>query len=131
MALPVTAVIAGLMALWLIFLQVRVIRFRRGANVSLGHADDVIGERLIRAHGNAAENVPIFLILLGLCEGFGTPVWLVWLLGLAFIAGRLLHGVHFLKIRKGGLMRVLGMVLTFTTVGVAALSAIGHGLASV
>ncbi|MEL6999505.1 MAG: MAPEG family protein [Pseudomonadota bacterium] len=130
MALPVTAIIAGLLALWMIFLQTRVIGFRRGTRVSLGHADDVMGERLIRAHGNAAENIPIFLILLGLSEGLGTPAWVLWLLGLAFIAGRLLHGIHFFKVRQGGMMRVLGMVLTFLPLGATALGVIGHGLDS-
>ncbi|MEM7211393.1 MAG: MAPEG family protein [Pseudomonadota bacterium] len=130
MALPVTAIFAGVLAIWLIFLQVRVIRFRRGNSVSLGHADDVMGERLIRAHGNASENIPVFLILLGLSEGLGTPGWVLFLIGAAFCAGRFSHGVHFFKIRKGGMMRVAGMVLTFLPLIFLSLGLISHGLST-
>lgn len=129
MALPITAVIAGLCALWLIVLQFKVVGFRRSTGTSLGHGGDEMGERLTRAHANAVENIPVFLILLGLAEGLGTPGWIVWLLGLAFLAGRIIHGVHFFRIRKGFSMRFWGMIITLTTTGLAALGAIGHGLA--
>lgn len=128
MALPITALFAGLMALWLIFLQVQVIRFRRGNKVSLGHAGDVMGERLIRAHGNASENIPIFLVLLGLSEGLGTPAWVLVLIALVFSAGRIAHGVHFFKVRQGGQLRVFGMIATFTPLAALSLGLIGHGL---
>ena len=130
MALPITAVIAGLCALWLVFLQAKVILFRRGKGVSLGHAGDEMGERLIRAHGNAVENIPIFLILLGLSESLGTPGWVLWLVALAFLAGRVMHGVHFFKIRKPGSLRIYGMLATFIPLIVLGIGVIGHGLAS-
>lgn len=130
MALPITAVIAGLSALWLIVLQFKVVGFRRGMGVSLGDAGDEMGERLIRAHANATENIPIFLILLGLSEGLGTPGWVVWALGLFFLIGRVVHGTHFFKLRKGFKMRFYGMIMTLIAIGLAALGVIGHGLAS-
>lgn len=130
MALPVTAIFAGLLAGWLIFLQVRVILFRRGNKVSLGHGEDVMGERLIRAHGNAVENIPIFLILMALSEGMDTPGWVLLLIGALFCAGRVVHGVHFFEIRKGGMLRVIGMVSTFAAIAILAIGAIGHGLAA-
>lgn len=130
MALPITAVIAGLSALWLIVLQFKVVGFRRGMGVSLGDAGDEMGERLIRAHANATENIPIFLILLGLSEGLGTPGWVVWALGLFFLIGRVVHGMHFFKLRKGFKMRFYGMIMTLIAIGLAALGVIGHGLAS-
>ena len=128
MALPVTAVIAGLCALWLIFLQFKVVGFRRGHSVVLGDGGDEGGQRLIRAHGNATENIPIFLILLGLSEGLGTPVWVVWILGIVFLAGRILHGVHFFRARKGITLRFYGMIMTLLAIGFTALGVIGHGL---
>ncbi len=130
MALPITAVIAGLCGLWLVFLQAKVILFRRGKGVSLGHADDEMGERLIRAHGNAVENIPIFLILLGVGALVFTPGRVLWLLGLFFLTGRILHGVHFFKIREGFKMRVYGMLMTLISIGLAALGVAVHGLAS-
>jgi uncharacterized membrane protein YecN with MAPEG domain len=128
MVLPVTAVFAGLLALWLIFLQSRVIAFRGARRISLGDGGHEEGLRLIRAHGNAAETIPIFLILLGLSEGMGAPAWVVALLGAVFLAGRVLHGLQFVLDRPGFTMRMWGMILTLTATGLAALGAIGHGL---
>lgn len=128
MPLPVTAIFAGLLAFWLMYLQFKVVRFRRANDVSLGHGDHEMGERLIRAHGNACETVPIFLILLALAEGMGTPAWIVGGLGVIFLAGRLLHGIHFFRLRDGIQLRFWGMILTLLATGLAALGAIGHGL---
>lgn len=129
MDLQVTAFVAGLAALWLIFLQTRVIGFRWRRQVSLGDGGHAEGERLIRAHGNAAETIPVFLILLGLAESMGAPGWSVALLGAAFLIGRLMHGLHFVLDRPGIAMRSIGMVLTISMTALAALGVIGHALA--
>ena len=129
MPLPVTAIFAGLLALWLTVLQFKVVGFRRQHQVSLGHGGNEMGERLTRAHGNAAETVPIFLILMGASETLGTPAWVLFVLGAAFMAGRILHGVHFFKVRKGFRLRFYGMLITVGTTIAMAIGAIGHGLA--
>ncbi|MEM9100130.1 MAG: MAPEG family protein [Pseudomonadota bacterium] len=131
MPLPITALYAGLIALWMIFLTVSVIVLRREHRVSLGDGgNDRLGRR-IRGHANAVEQAPIALILLGLSEGLGTPGWAVHLLGVMLLAGRVLHGLHFLEKRKGLLLRQLGMVLTFLSIAFLAFSAIGHALAEI
>ena len=129
MVLPVTAVFAGLRAFWLIFLQSRVIGFRGARRVSLGDGGHEDGLRLIRAHGNAAETIPIFLILLALGEGMGAPGWVVAVLGTVFLAGRVLHGLQFVLNLPGFTFRMWGMILTLGATGLAALGAVGHGLA--
>jgi len=129
MVLPVTAVFAGLLAFWLIFLQSRVIGFRGARRVSLGDGGHEDGLRLIRAHGNAAETIPIFLILLALGEGMGAPGWVVAVLGTVFLAGRVLHGLQFVLNLPGFTFRMWGMILTLGATGLAALGAVGHGLA--
>lgn len=129
MPLPVTAIFAGLLALWLTILQFKVVGFRRQNGVSLGHGDSEMGERLTRAHANAAETVPIFLILMGASESMGTPGWVLIALGGTFLTGRILHGVHFFKIRKGFKLRFYGMLITIGATVAMALGAIGHGLA--
>ena len=130
MPLPITSVFAGLLALWMIYLLFKVVGFRRGRKVSLGDAGDEMGERLIRAHGNAAENIPIFLILMGLSEGMGSPAWVLWALGALFLAGRLMHGVHFFEVREGFRLRFYGMLSTIIATVLMALGALGHGLAA-
>ena len=128
MALPVTALFAGILAVWIIFLAFQVVRFRRANNVALGAGGSQLGECLIRGHGNAVETIPLFLILLGLAEGLGTPVWVLVILGLTFSVGRLLHGVHFMQVRDRITLRFYGMFLTILATGLTALGLIGHSV---
>ena len=128
MPLPVTALFAGLMGLWVVFLLFAVVGFRRGKKVSLGSGGDAEGERLIRAHANAIETIPVFLIMLGLAEGLGTPAWALYVIGVVFSAGRLMHGVHFLKARKGFALRFYGMILTVFGMIAAAIELLRHTL---
>lgn len=117
-----TAVVAAVLALWLLFLQGQVIAFRGRRRVALGNGGLPEGERLIRAHGNAAETIPIFVILLGLAEGMGASGGAVAALGGAFVVGRLLHGLHFVLDRPGYALRAGGMVLTLLPTVLAALA---------
>ncbi|MFK7943431.1 MAG: MAPEG family protein [Paracoccaceae bacterium] len=129
MPLPITAIFAGALALWLTVLQFKVVGFRRGQKVSLGDGGDEMGERLIRAHANASETIPIFLILMAASESLGTPGWVLFCIGGLFLAGRIIHGVHFFKIRDGFGLRFYGMVMTLIATLAMAIGAIGHGLA--
>jgi uncharacterized protein len=112
MMLPVTLTIAGASALIHIWLSVRVSQFRRRHKVSVGDGghDGVLAR--MRAHGNFAENAPLFLILLGLIElAVGASIWL-WVLGLLFVAARLLH--PFGMDRPGANpARLIGVLLTW------------------
>jgi uncharacterized membrane protein YecN with MAPEG domain len=118
--MTVTPLYAGLLALFYLYLTSRVIRFRRGRRVDMGDAGDPLLQRLIRAHANFAEYAPFGLLLLLLVEQGGWPGWLVHLLGLMLLAGRLSHGWAFsvAELREG--TRVAGMVLTTTMLGLAA-----------
>ncbi|MEM6943596.1 MAG: MAPEG family protein [Pseudomonadota bacterium] len=113
MPLPITALYAGLLALWLFGLSIAVIRLRWRHRVSLGDGGVDVLERIGRAHGNAAETVPICLILLALSEGLGASALVLHLFGLMLLVGRLTHGVHFLTNRRTLGLRQIGMTLTF------------------
>lgn len=129
MSFPVTALYAGLMGLWLLGLGFEVVRRRRRHNVSVGTGGVPELELAMRAHGNAAEYVPIALILLGLSEGMGAPVWVVHLFGLILVAGRLLHGGYFLTGARRLRIRVVGMQLTAWMIGAVALGLVFHAVA--
>ena len=129
MALPVTALYAGLMGLWLLVLAFAVMRERRRNDVSVGDAGVPALQRAIRAHGNAVEYVPVALILLGLAEGMGMPGWLLHLAGLALTAGRLLHGWYFLTGAARLNVRVAGMMLTVAVIALLSLGLVFHALA--
>ncbi len=101
------AISAALLLFWLIL---QVIKQRRAHQISLGDGDSPALKNAIGAHGNAAENIPIFLILLFALEYNGAPVLLIHALGLAFSAGRLLHARGLLASEMK--QRVLGMHLT-------------------
>ena len=73
--LAVTAVYAAILALFLVIMAVVVIRLRRGLRVSLGDGGHASLQQAIRAHGNAAEYIPIFLVLLAVFELNRGPLW--------------------------------------------------------
>jgi len=129
MMLPVTALFAGILGLWMVFLTWQVVTVRRAQGIVLGDNGLAVAERVIRGHGNATETIPIFLIMLGLGEGLGAPVWVVGVLGLVFTIGRILHGLHFVLHREDLTFRMIGMLLTLLTTGVAALGLLAHALA--
>jgi uncharacterized membrane protein YecN with MAPEG domain len=129
MPLPVTALYAGLMGLWLLALGFEVMRRRRRHDVSVGDGGVGALELAVRAHGNACEYVPVALILLGLAEGMGAPGWVLHVFGLMLVAGRLLHGGYFLAGAQRLNIRIVGMLLTVGMIGALALGLVFHALA--
>lgn len=87
----ITALYAALCAFLLLFLALRVMLYRNQHKIGVGDGDDRILRRRIRVHGNAAEFVPLALLLLLLNELAGaSPVWLHgW--GSALLVVRVLH----------------------------------------
>ena len=111
MILPITLTIAGAAALLHIWLTSRVIRARNAIKVSVGDGGNEGVMRRMRAHANYAENMPIFLILLGLVELAGGDTRILWGVGIAFIFARILHafGMDRPSLYR---LRLVGMVLT-------------------
>ena len=124
----ITALYAGLAGLIYLWLTLAVVRYRRTGKISLGDGGDPAMAKSIRGQGNAAEQMPIILILLGLTEMLGAPALAVHLAGIAFIVGRLLHGLHF-NGYIGFQARPLGMVLTLLTTAILSLGLIAHAIA--
>mmetsp|Transcript_19565 Transcript_19565/g.42453 ORF Transcript_19565/g.42453 Transcript_19565/m.42453 type:complete len:142 (-) Transcript_19565:679-1104(-) len=118
MALPVTALAAGYSGALLASLAFPVGVHRKSTSLSHGTgAEDTTGkhkdfEQRIRAHGNATENIPIFLIILGLLEN-NKVLSQKSLLGLAgaFCLARTTHSIQLLLPRKVPLIfRAVGFV---------------------
>gem|GEM_PF-59238 len=91
MILPITLTIAGAAAILHIWLSLRVSRLRRPLKIGFGDGGNETLLRRMRAHGNYAENMPIFLILLGLLELAGAHATFLWAAAIVFILARLLH----------------------------------------
>ncbi|MBK8815414.1 MAG: MAPEG family protein [Methylococcaceae bacterium] len=114
----ISAIYAGILALLIVWLSLNVIKLRRANKVKLGDGGVPELQNAIRAQGNAAEYIPISLILLVLLELSGTYLWMVNLAGVALIIGRIIHAKGLLT--ENLRYRVLGMQLTiFTIVGLA------------
>jgi len=128
MGLAVTTFYAGLCALVFVWLAFQVIGRRRGAQISLSDGGDAALQRLTRAHANAAEWMPLFLILLAGVESLGAPWYVLHLAGAPFVIGRVLHGLHFVKARTDLRFRVLGMYLTIWPMIALAFGGVAHGL---
>ncbi len=128
MPLPVTAVYAGLAGLLLILFAMRVPPLRMKLRQSLGDGGNAVLQRATRLHGNAAEHIPIALILLGLVEGLGGAPWLLHLVGGTLLLGRLLHGAALWRTGGPSLLRFAGMVLTFTSQLAGAIACLVLGL---
>ncbi|HYI49677.1 MAG TPA: MAPEG family protein [Allosphingosinicella sp.] len=112
MILPITLTIAGAAAILHIWLSLRVSRLRRPLKIGFGDGGNETLLRRMRAHGNFAENMPIFLILLALLELAGGERTILWAAAIAFILARLLHA--FGMDRPGAnWMRVSGISLSW------------------
>ena len=70
-------------------------------------------ERAIRGHGNLIEYAPLFLILMLTLELSDASVTLLYIAGIIFTLGRLMHGIAFSFMRKNVFLRIGGMSLTF------------------
>ena len=91
MILPITLTIAGAAAILHVWLSLRVSRLRRPLKIGVGDGGNEMLLRRIRAHANFAENVPLFLVLLGFLElATGGSLWL-WGAAILFVLARLGH----------------------------------------
>ena len=113
---------AALLAIWLVILSTRVIAFRGNPAFrwfAFGKHDESL-DRAIRAQGNLTEYAPVFLILMLLAEMHGIASASLHYYGMAFLLGRLMHGICFGFMKKNLLLRVVGTTLTlFPILGLA------------
>jgi uncharacterized membrane protein YecN with MAPEG domain len=114
-ALPViSAIAAGVLIIGQMGLMLAAALRRRSARVALG-TDDPTVLRLVRRHGNYAENAAIFVASLALLEMMGAARPFVIGLAALFILGRLLHAIGLSRQNTVNVWRVAGV---FVTVGV-------------
>jgi uncharacterized membrane protein YecN with MAPEG domain len=123
----ITPIYAGLETLIFIFLSFRVIAGRSSAGVALGDGGNRALLRRQRAHGNFAEYVPLALLLMALAELQGAPAWTLQLIGVALLAGRLVHAYAVTREPEPIKLRVLGMTLTFVALVTGAMTNLGIG----
>ncbi|WP_337880714.1 MAPEG family protein [Rheinheimera sp.] len=120
MSFVVTSVYAALLTLMYVALAAYVIRQRVKHKIGLGDKNQPELLKAIRIHGNFAEYVPLLLLLLALLEAGQAPGWQLHLIGGLGLVGRVLHMLGLLKSSGTTAARLLGMILTFAALLVAA-----------
>ena len=111
----VTALYAAILAIWICWLVINVVKGRVSNQVA--HGDGGVDSLVLArsAHANATETIPIALLLLFALEFNAGPMWLLHLFGLALVIGRFIHakGIlsNTLKYRKLGMQITLFDIL--------------------
>ena len=118
---PITALYAGLLGLLMLILAFRVVAVRRATAIGLGDGGNALLLSRIRIHGNAAEYVPLALLLMLVFEiNGGSAAWL-HALGIALVVGRLAHAQGLEQSNGVSPGRLVGNVLTWSVILIAAL----------
>lgn len=121
MPLTISAVYGSFLALFLIMLAFPVMKLRRGLKVGLGDGGHRSLQQAIRAHGNAAEFVPVFVILLAIYELNHASVLALHIFGSVFLFSRLAHAWGLYSSNGVSIGRVIGVVGSFgCIIGLAA-----------
>lgn len=115
--LPITSVAALLNGALLLALTARVIFYRRRAKVVLGDNGDKVLAKAIRGQANAAEQIPIALILCALAELQGAPSGALGATVALFTLGRYMHGAYFAVHGLHWRLRFWGMLATLVAQG--------------
>lgn len=128
-----SAILAGTLLTVQTTMMLLVGTYRSGARKGVGVDGDIKLERLVRRHGNLAENAAIFLIVLTLYELlFGDTVFALCI-GVVFLVARMLHiigfssnaGSHLIDADGAGRLYIL---LRASGAGLTALSTLALGL---
>lgn len=116
MITPVTALYAALLAILLVVLGLLVVRARIRERVSIGDGGNPVMAAAMRVHANAAENIPIALLLMFLLEANGGGVTALHAYGSALVAGRVMHAWGMSQKRTVNRWRQLGIALTWLVI---------------
>ena len=116
--MEVTLLFAIILSAFMIVLAVRVLDLRGSPVTKSFHKPDrkidpQDLERAIRGHGNLIEYAPLFLILMMALELSDASKTLLYVCGIIFTLGRLMHGIAFSFMKKNGYLRIGGMSFTF------------------
>jgi uncharacterized protein len=93
--------------------------------------DDGVLQRKVRAFGNFTEYVPLGLLFIIALELMNTVTWLLWLLGVALIVGRISHAWGLIKMYGPSPGRAVGFFLTWFVYLVGASTCIYYGVVGI
>jgi uncharacterized protein len=120
MPVMITALYAAILALLLTALAINVTVNRAKLKVMLGDGGNPQMLRMARIHGNAAEYVPIGVVLMGLYELDGGLPLALHVTGIVLIAGRLLYSWGMWSQAEPGFGRTVGTSVTWLAIAALA-----------
>lgn len=118
----VFAIYTAVNGLIMLILGMLVVRARVRTRTPIGDGGNPDMARPLRAHANNTEYTPLALILMWALMPLGGSVWLAHGIGLPLTIGRILHAIGLSRNEGPSMLRLLGMVLTWTAyiVGIVA-----------
>lgn len=126
MQLPVTALYAGVLAIFALVLSARAGSYRGKVGISILNGDPVNWElaQRVRAHQNFLEYVPLVLILMGISELNGASSTYLNAIGGLLIIARIAHAIGLKHDNMAHIGRLIGAAGTALLTMVAAIYAI-------
>ncbi len=119
--IPVTALFSAILFFLYYYLAKNVIKIRRNNKIAIGFAKNKELEQAIAAHSNFNQYVPLGLIMMACMELNKIHFSIIFLVGISFTFGRIIHAKSFLKKTMDLKQRVQGMKFTFWTMIVMAI----------
>lgn len=119
--MPITLYYAAILALFYIYLTLKVVKVRKKEKIGIGYGDSEALSRAIRVHGNFAEYVPFSLVLLYFLETQGGNSIVMAVLGGALVLARISHAHGVSKVEENLNFRVFGMFTTMCVIIISAL----------
>lgn len=131
MTLPVTALYAGLLAIFALYLSFRAGSYRGKSGISILHGEPVNWElaQRVRRHQNFLEYIPMILILMGLIEINAGSATFLHVVGIALIVARIAHAIGLRHDNMAHIGRTIGAggtgLIMLVTAGYAIWIAVG------
>lgn len=125
----ITVLYAGFLGLLFVGLTFYVVGGRYKHRIGLGDGGNSDMIKRIRIHGNFAEYVPFALLLLFMADLVRFNPSVIHTLGIALVAGRILHVLGIMTSEGATWMRASGVILTLTVILVSSALLIWHFIA--
>ncbi len=123
----ITMLYAGLCTILVVYLAVRVARWRLKHRIGIGDGGNNELLMRVRAHANSVENLPLALLLLGGMELNGYPMPLIHGFGATLLLSRMGHAWGLSHSSGTSRGRMLGSLFTWLLmVAMALLAIVGY-----
>jgi len=119
--MPITIFYAALLALFYLYLSLRIIGIRKDVRASIGDGGSNKLNRAIRVHANFSEYVPLALLLLYFLETQSANAIVVHFLAALLLIARIVHAYGVSQTNEKLKFRIFGMFSTVLVIGVCSI----------